>query len=374
MKTAVAFIVTVLLAANSSSVLADDALVVHEWGTLTTRHGPDGNAQGGLNRTPPSEVLPIFVHKYEPEPTAGNPQQQCSKSPLVPGRPDVTMRLETPVIYFHLPAESKLTKYFDVSVRFRGGILNEFYPQGQAAVALDTERITSKMQAGVIPARWDGNVLNNFVVGSLVWKGIRLVESAPLPQTEMNAWLAPRKVNSQSVLAPSGETEKYLFYRGVANLEALVQTRLSATDVVISHPMHFHWLTTPAMTISKLWLVDIREDLAMAFLKRRNIIVSKSNASKEIFHLPLFDKGEYSSGNLKELRASMRQELISSGLFEDEAEAMLETWKDSYYSSPGLRIFYMVPKEWTDYFLPLKISIPHELKRALVGRIDLLRR
>jgi hypothetical protein len=56
------------------------------------------------------------------------------------------------------------------------------------------------------------------------------------------------------------------------------------------------------------------------------------------------------------------------------AEAMLETWNESYFQTPGLRVFYVVPPEWTAYFLPLQVSVPHELTRVLVGRIDLFSR
>src|SRR5688572_846250 len=44
-------------------------LVVHEWGTITTRHAPNGRPYGRLNRISKSEVLPAFVHRYEPEST-----------------------------------------------------------------------------------------------------------------------------------------------------------------------------------------------------------------------------------------------------------------------------------------------------------------
>ena len=53
---------------------------------------------------------------------------------------------------------------------------------------------------------------------------------------------------------------------------------------------------------------------------------------------------------------------------------MLETWKHSYFENPGLELFYLVPDEWLGYFLPLNISVPHQLTRVIVGRIDLLRR
>jgi len=41
-------------------------LTVHEWGTITTRHAADGTPQGRLNRIEAAEVLPAFVHRFEP--------------------------------------------------------------------------------------------------------------------------------------------------------------------------------------------------------------------------------------------------------------------------------------------------------------------
>jgi len=56
----------------------------------------------------------------------------------------------------------------------------------------------------------------------------------------------------------------------------------------------------------------------------------------------------------------------------DEAQALLETWKLSYFRSTGLRLFFMVPRAWTDLYLPLHISTPAELTRVMVGRIELV--
>src|SRR5262245_12953516 len=82
----------------TSSAGAQELLIVHEWGTITTQHEADGAPLGRLNRIDAADVLPDFVHRYEPVQSAEDP---FSKSPGTPGRPDVTMRLETPVIYFY---------------------------------------------------------------------------------------------------------------------------------------------------------------------------------------------------------------------------------------------------------------------------------
>ena len=85
-----------------------------------------------------------------------------------------------------------------------------------------------------------------------------------------------------------------------------------------------------------------------------------------------FDPGEYSAANLDRLKWDMRAALQEEGLFPDEADALLNTWEVSYFKSAGLRLFFMVPRAWTDWYLPLDISVPCEAKRAMVGRLELV--
>ena len=281
------------------------------------------------------------------------------------------MRLETPVIYFHVPPNGSPVGAFDVDVRMRGGILNEFYPNAEGSVDVDVERIQQKMQAGVLPTKWDGEVLNNYVVGGLRWKGISLRDSVSPPPTTSRVWLAPRRVRASGVVTPSGESERYLFYRGVAHLDALLRTELTPTELVLRSPNRLVWLREPTATISHLWLVDIRGNGTAAFRDETPLTLSRSATSAELRRIPLFSQGDYGADRLVELRASMKHALLTAGLYEDEAEAMLETWSESYYHMPGLRVFYLVPQQWLEYFLPLHIAAPHELTRVLVGRIDL---
>jgi hypothetical protein len=68
----------------------------------------------------------------------------------------------------------------------------------------------------------------------------------------------------------------------------------------------------------------------------------------------------------------MHAALVADGLFADEATAMLETWRRAYFHSPGLRVFYVVPRAWTDHTLPLELSAPAQIERVMVGRIELI--
>jgi hypothetical protein len=346
-----------------------EALLVHEWGTVTTRHGPDGTPDGQLNRIDSSDVLPAFVHRYEPPATKNDPARQFTKGPLVPGRPDVTMRLETPVIYFHPPLKWR-NSAFDVAVQFRGGIVNEFYPKGETSLEVDTARVMRKMEVGVLSA-WDGKVLDNYVLSGLKWVGLRLRDSVPLPQTESRIWLAPRAVRSVPVATADGSGERFLFYRGVAHLDAVFRTRTTPREVVLLSPPRLLWLAGDSVTVAKTWLVDVRNDGALAFRERSGLRLVKRPAASELARMERFNTADYSEARRSELRAALKAALIGAGLFEDEAEAQLETWRESYFRAPGLRVLYIVPPEWTNYHLPLTISTPNVLTRVIVGRIDL---
>lgn len=346
-------------------------LIVHEWGTLTTIHAGSGKPHGGLNRIDAADVLPDFVHRFEPEQTRDDPARRFGKSSLVPGRPDVTMRLETPVIYFHPPAGATFETPIDVHVKFRGGILNEFYPAAAAGVALDQPRIAAKRDAGVLPRAWTAEILDNYVVGSLTWSGIQIRDTVVAPLTDNPVWIAPRDVQAGSVYLPAaGEGERYLFYRGVANLAALLQTRTTAGAVRIAAPHVLTWLDAPRVTLPAVWLADIRVDGVVAFREHGAVTIAKGEPDAELGRLARFGHADYKADGAKLLRASLRRALLKQGLYADEAEAMLDTWKASYFEKPGLRVFYIVPREWTDYFLPLEVSVPARISRALVGRID----
>ncbi len=350
---------------------AESPLIVHEWGTITTWHESDGTPEGRLNRIEPSEVLPSFVHKFEPPQTQNDPNRSLRKGTATPGRPDVTMRLETPVMYFYPGEDYGPSEPFNVEVSFRGGVVNEFYPDATASVALDTERISKKMQAGIIQS-WNGDVLNNYVRGSIGWSVTGLPGQAKVPQTDEIVWVAPRQVDSSYVETISGESEKYLFYRGVAHLDAMFQTRIAGSELTLLSPKRLHWLPAATTVIAKTWIVAINDRREVAFRMVEPIILRKDSPSKEIQSFPTFAADQFTSGNLADLKRSMRDALIAEGLYPKEAEAMLATWKKSYYENPGRRIFYVVPSEWLDYHLPVRISIPHKLSRAFLGRIDLM--
>ena len=91
-----------VLALAITTSLAGESLVVHEWGTFTSLQDETGRTIGGTNTD--EERLPEFVYDLRPV-------RMMKDSDLAPrfikfapvAAEEVTMRLETPVVYFHLP-------------------------------------------------------------------------------------------------------------------------------------------------------------------------------------------------------------------------------------------------------------------------------
>jgi hypothetical protein len=69
----------------------------------------------------------------------------------------------------------------------------------------------------------------------------------------------------------------------------------------------------------------------------------------------------------------MTEALVSEGLFRPEAQAMVKTWDDSWFSEPGVRVLYVLPRTWTDRILPLILEPKtKDVVRVMVGRAELI--
>jgi hypothetical protein len=122
----------------------------------------------------------------------------------------------------------------------------------------------------------------------------------------------------------------------------------------------------PQLTgLPRVWLVEVLPD---ARVRYQSLSPGGDRTSAPVF--PSVPAAMQSG--LANLRREMKDALIAQGLYADEAAAMLETWKLSYFQSEGLRAFFLLPQAWTDKRLPLSISTPTETTRVMVGRIELV--
>jgi hypothetical protein len=73
------------------------------------------------------------------------------------------------------------------------------------------------------------------------------------------------------------------------------------------------------------------------------------------------------------LMEDMVKALVSEGLYEKEARAMVDTWKHQWFTEEGSRVFYLLPRAWADRVLPLEVSPkPDRVVRVMVGRAELI--
>jgi hypothetical protein len=333
----------------------NNRLSVHEWGTFTVLQDEKGRAVGGVNTD--DEPVPSFVHTLDGSfiQDANRPPEMLAKG-LPRCDPSITVRLETPVLYFHAPPG--FNAKIDVEVQFRGGWLTQYYPDAAFSAP------------GLEKGLFKYNALTDHTIGSLAWHGLSLGTSAQGPRTTDPVWLAPRKVEAVDITAQSGESERFIFYRGVGHVQTPV--RVSRTDDGRSLRLQSEagMSAASAPAVGGAWLVDVRDDGKIAFRPTRGDVRGEAVVDAT------FSPGEYATGP-EALRKSLHAALVADGLFADEADALLNTWDPSYFRRPGLRLFYLVPREWTDSILPLKVSssgkpIDAKIERVMVGRVEIV--
>lgn len=361
MKTPCFIIFAASLAALNLAAAAHD-YTVHEWGTFTTVAGSDGTHLDGVEQE--EAPLPGFVHQLDELRTIEYPRGQKGfdyRRPLA----HVNVRMETPVVYFYTD------QAFDarVDVGFHGGAISQWFPDRSAGEKLPPI-LRNKDKEPLGPE----NVIDFGAKpreGSIRWN-VR-VEPAGEDQSgrvfqggEMPCWLHPRQTDSALVTNAQGETEKYLFYRGVGHLNLPVI--FSATDQDLKAE------NCGQETVGH-WLVF---DLNAQHQARWSLpapVTPAAHAQKN--HDPSalvpLQAQPYRADWKKPLYADAVKMLVSAGLYRKEADAMLQTWWQSYFERSGVRVFWIVPRSYVDQTLPLTIvPAPQHIERVIVGRTEIL--
>lgn len=345
-------------------------VVAHEWGTFTSVAGQDGRA---INWVPlgGSADLPCFVKHLQglslasPFPATSTPVPTPPPSDPTRIRPTNTypitkgevfvgvrvaagpvnfetaraniwgkVRMETPVIYFYSPSDVDAL----VTVRFPRGLMTEFYPTPDGAgVPFNTAVLNDPNH-----------------VHSLHWS-VKISPSIPeqfLTEPGASHYYAARATDATPIRV-NNQTEKFIFYRGIANFDVPIETQLVAND-----------------------RLEIRNvgaggaiPVAILFESRggkMGFTVAEKIEKSAVIERPKLDRDQVS------LRAELHKELVSAGLFPKEAAAMIETWRDSWFED-GARVFYILPQRSVNSILPLSISpAPASVQRVFVGRMEII--
>jgi len=320
--------------AQSATPRTDPYLTAHEWGTFTSIAGKDGRAVQWLPLAGSTD-LPSFVEHFS---------GVAFKGGLLG-----TVRMETPVLYFDTTRETTVS----VHVAFSKGLITEWYPHASKVfpVAAVEPKYTS------FPVS-DWALYQQHPDGSITWDAVDLQprNSAELPsENRANHYYAARETGSTPlhVKTPNGaQTEKFIFYRGVSTFVVPLSVAMRPGGSVLAENQ------TDA-AISTMLLFERRGD-------KLGFRLAEGATGNQTFEPPELN------ADMDSLKRGVVDILVAQGLYEDEAQAMFETWRDSWFEE-GSRLLYIVPRSFVDCVLPLSISpVPAQTVRVFVGRLELV--
>jgi hypothetical protein len=213
--------------------------------------------------------------------------------------------LETPVLYFYSPRKATAS----VAVDFPKGLITEWYPHAS--------KVSPGPQLNLPPVR----------NGHIEWDALEIMPGAKpsLPRGAGGShYYAARNTDSDPVRIGQDQ-EKLLFYRGIANFPV---------------PLSAHFTGESSLELRNTGGDPLA--LAVLFENRgghigyRTIRGLRGAADSR------------SARTVRPARTSLKQELwptrlVSQGLYRREADAMIETWRDSWFEE-GMRVFYLAPR------------------------------
>ena len=351
----------------------DKGLTVHEWGTFTSVQGADG-VQANWNPFVAPE-LPRFVYDRHAPELGGTFKTGFT----------TRQRMETPVIYFY--SDHALTA--DVAVRFPQGIVTEWYPDKSAVppspipVMINPNAIPAQHwkdpQAAAASAKGvqsaaDLRTIIPTVVPSappapaaLHWKKVEILppsaDAVSLPQENSGSHYYAARETDASLLRTTTdgktETEKFLFYRGVASFVAPLTVKPVGND-----GGQVSLTNSGAEELANLFVYEVRADGRVAWMPVPKLAPGESQT---------VDISQATGAGVDVMVGLLRSALVREGLYEKEAAAMVKTWESSWFSERGMRVLYTLPRAWTDRMLPLTVTpVPKSIERVMVARAEII--
>jgi hypothetical protein len=351
------------------------AYELHEWGTFTTVSGSDGVLLPGLERE--EALLPHFAHSHLGLENGNLSRENGFGKGMSRPVSGVTVKMETPVIYFHSD------KAFDATVRvgFEGGTISQWYPQRSGGEILPVPPLTGEE---LTPAQRAERMRIDFSKGwkgSIEWK-TRVLSPADSKEAilfkpgELQHWTQPRVPEANVVETANGEREGFLFYRGIGNFDPGLKITVSGDDTIklanqTGGAIPFMFVYEKQVGAYTRWktLKSGVEAGKAAEVKLEDFTIRNSDPN-EPDAAEMLGHGEFHEEVYRDMVAGLK----ATGLLESEARAMVETWWTSYFGANGLRVFWVVPEAKTAAILPLEVTpAPDKQVRVIVGRSEILR-
>jgi hypothetical protein len=192
------------------------------------------------------------------------------------------------------------------------------------------------------------------LTGGIEWRSIQVQPdvSPALPIESGTSRYYAARATDATPLAVGEQHEKFLFYRGVGTFPVPLSVRLTGGGKIAVENRGHDTVPSAILFESRGGRLGYRNAGAIA--------------DSVTLDPPSLD------GSFAVLRHDLETALIAQGLFSREAQAMVETWRDSWFEE-GSRLIYIVPARAIDAALPLQIEpVPSQVARVFVGRIELV--
>lgn len=311
-----------LRAARDKAAL-DKGLVVHEWGSVMVLANHDGANIGYLGDD--FSDLPPFVYTWE---------KHMQDQPMV---------IRKPILYFYTKQDNR--QLGQVSIHAPHGLFTQWYP-----------KVTS------VQPSFYGQVPTHVPVsnGRVYWNGVRLNTGkhadAALPTVDADHpwWHIARDVDAATITI-NGESEKFLFYRGVNRFGSKIT--IAGSESEGRYELH----NTSKHTI-------------------RNVIMMRIVDDRMIYQLvPLLEPDQKVAVSITgegsmaadEALARFTEQLEADGLFPKEADVVRRIWGKFFFKREGVRLLYVMPEQRADEILRLKIHPkPADVARTLIVQVE----
>ena len=305
-------------------VLMKKGLVVHEWGVF--RVSDDVDFANAYLRAEWDD-LPAFAYGH-------------IKGRVVPQHWGAFEERLRPIIFFHADTPTQVR----VKVDFPGGMAGVWFPATEKPV-VEGQQKQPKFGSAL---EWNLAIKQP----GMSWQP----KSPAPPEVSDKHWISRiRRVKSDEIFARYGprptdvEREKFIYYDGIFPHQKWMKIAVEKDRVTLASQVKH-----PVFDVT---VVDRRSE------KVRVGRIAKMEAGETIKEVSFAEAT--ASGFASEATETLVKQLVGAGLFEDEAQALADDWKQRMFETPGIHLFYRMPREAYDRSMPLTVTpVPESVVRV----------
>jgi hypothetical protein len=313
----------------STVALADapKKLAVHEWGVFRV-HEDEDMANADLRAL--WDNLPEFVYGH-------------IRGRLVPQHWGAIEIRDRPILFFHAAQPT----HFTLKIDFPGGMPGVWWPATQIPAIFANQKQPPVGKS----LQWEVSVKQPHAD----W----FAQNARQMPVEKGHWFEKlREVNADDVFVrygPGGhyvQREKFIYYDGLFPQGKWLKFDVRKEDVRLTNRIKH--------SVFDVTIIDARGEGKVRLGRLHKLEAGAKDARVDWTEI---EASRFPSEGAE----GLKQQLVTAGLFEDEAKSLIHLWRKEMFETPGLHAYYRLPREEYDRLLPMTIS-----QNADITRIGLI--